>query len=74
VPDHLWLVRPCRDGGCDYVRFLPRQETVEVHEGSHLPPQMPLLKHRHWLAAEEAEARRRDLQQEDGYQFSEPLF
>jgi len=45
-----------------------------VHEGSHLPPQMPLLKHRHWLAAEEAEARRRDLQQEDGYQFSEPLF
>lgn len=74
MPDHLWLVRPRRDGGSDYVRFLPRQETVEVLEGSHLPPQMPLLKRRHWLAAEEAEARRRDLQLEDGYQCSEPLF
>lgn len=35
---------------------------------------MPLLKSRHWLATEEAEARRRDLQQEGGYQFSDPLF
>ncbi|MCP9772098.1 hypothetical protein KBY66_05605 [Synechococcus sp. Tobar12-5m-g] len=74
MPEHLWLVRPRRDGGSDYVRFLPRQGNVEVLEGSHLPPQMPLLKSRHWLATEEAEARRRDLQQEGGYQFSDPLF
>ncbi len=74
MPEPFWLVRPRHDGGSDYVRFLPSQETVEVREGSHLPPQMPLLKRRHWLAAEEAEARRRQLQQEAGYRCSEPLF
>lgn len=74
MPEPLWLVRPRHDGGSDYVRFLPSQETVEIREGSHLPPQMPLLKCRHWLAAEEAEARRRHLQQEAGYHRSEPLF
>jgi hypothetical protein len=45
-----------------------------MREGSHLPPQMPLLKRRCSLPFEEAEACRRRLQQEAGYQRSEPLF
>ena len=60
MPKPLWLVRPRPDGGCDYVSFLPAQGpigaiTVEMREGSHLPPQLPLLKHRKRLGAEEAE-------------------
>jgi len=75
----LWLVRPRSDGGCDYVSFLPGQgpieaATVEMREGSHLPPQLPLLKRRSRLGIHEAEACRRRLQQEAGYQRSEPLF
>lgn len=75
----LWLVRPRSDGGSDYVSFLPAQGVhgpamVEIREGSHLPPQMPLLKRRQRLAAAEAEACRRHLQQEAGYHRSEPLF
>jgi hypothetical protein len=45
-----------------------------MREGSHLPPQMPLLKRRCWLRTEEAELQRRRLQQEAGYHHSEPLF
>jgi len=70
----LWLVRPRSDGGCDYVSFLDCQDLVEVREGSHLPPQMPLLKRRRRLGAAEAEACRRSLQQEAGFRHSEPLF
>ncbi|MCS5705072.1 hypothetical protein NZK27_02595 [Synechococcus sp. FGCU-3] len=75
MPKPLWLVRPRPDGGCDYVSFqsAPAGE-VEMREGSHLPPQMPLLKRRHRLAADEAERCRRQLQQEGGYLHSEPLF
>ena len=78
-PLPLWLVRPRSDGGSDYVRFLPFSSSddtplVEVREGSHLPPQMPLLKRRLRLPAAEAEACRRHLQQEAGYRRSEPLF
>lgn len=78
-PPSLWLVRPRSDGGSDYVSFLPTQglpggAMVEIREGSHLPPQMPLLKRRQRLAAEEADACRRRLQQEAGYRHSEPLF
>jgi hypothetical protein len=47
---------------------------VEIREGSHLPPQMPLLKRRRRLGAAEAEACRRHLQQEAGFHHSEPLF
>jgi hypothetical protein len=47
---------------------------VEMREGSHLPPQLPLLKRRCHLAWEEAEACHRQLQQEAGYHRSEPLF
>ena len=79
MPKPLWLVRPRPDGGCDYVSFLPAQGpigaiTVEMREGSHMPPQMPLLKHRKRLGAEEAERCRHRLQQEAGFHFSEPLF
>lgn len=78
-PSPLWLVRPRSDGGSDYVRFLPSAGNgdaleVEVREGSHLPPQMPLLKRRRRLPAAEAEACRRHLQQVAGYRRSEPLF
>ncbi|QPN69798.1 DUF1651 domain-containing protein [Synechococcus sp. CBW1108] len=79
MPKPLWLVRPRPDGGCDYVNFLPAQgpigaTTVEMREGSHMPPQLPLLKHRKRLGAEEAERCRRKLQQEAGFYCSEPLF
>ncbi|MEB3270537.1 MAG: hypothetical protein VKJ44_02650 [Synechococcus sp.] len=75
----LWLVRPRSDGGSDYVRFLPDAAAagsclVEVREGSHLPPQLPLLKRRRRLAPAEAEACRRHLQQEAGFRRSDPLF
>lgn len=76
MPKPLWLVRPRPDGGCDYVSFQSTAAAgeVEMREGSHLPPQMPLLKRRHRLAAEEAERCRRQLQQEGGYLCSDPLF
>ncbi|MFM7086450.1 MAG: hypothetical protein ACKOXO_05600 [Cyanobium sp.] len=79
TPFPLWLVRPRSDGGSDYVRFVPfaggaDAPLVEVREGSHLPPQMPLLKRRLRLAPAEAEACRRQLQQEAGYRCSDPLF
>lgn len=74
----LWLVRPRSDGGSDYVNFVPAAGPgpwlVEIREGSHLPPQMPLLKSRRRLGPAEAEACRRHLQQEAGFQHSEPLF
>jgi hypothetical protein len=78
-PPAVWLVRPRSDGGSDYVSFAPAPTRagaplVEIREGSHLPPQMPLLKHRRRLAAAEAEACRRHLQQEAGFHHSEPLF
>ncbi|CAK6690183.1 MAG: hypothetical protein CK549_03675 [Cyanobium sp. Baikal-G2] len=79
MPKPLWLVRPRPDGGCDYVSFLPAQgpigvTTVEMREGSHLPPQLPLLKHRKRLGAEEAESCSRRLQLEAGFLSCEPLF
>ena len=79
MPKPLWLVRPRPDGGCDYVSFLPAQgaigaPTVEMREGSHLPPQMPLLKRRSRLGPEEAERCRRRLQLEGGFRCSDPLF
>ncbi|MEB3306941.1 MAG: hypothetical protein VKK98_02195 [Cyanobacteriota bacterium] len=71
-----WLVRPRQDGGCDYVSFQTTASAgvIEMREGSHLPPQMPLLKRRHRLAADEAELRRSQLQLIGGYHCSEPLF
>jgi hypothetical protein len=79
MPKPVWLVRPRHDGGCDYVNFQPDLEdlssgTIVMREGSHLPPQIPLLKHRQRLLLAEAERTCRHLQQDDGYQNSEPLF
>ena len=72
----LWLVRPRADGGCDYVNFVPggADADVEMREGSHLPPQMPLLKRRCRMRSDEAERQRRQLQLEGGFRHSEPLF
>ena len=70
----LWLVRPRSDGGSDYVSFVPSQGQIEIREGSHLPPQMPLLKRRRCIGTAEAEACRRSLQLEAGFRHSEPLF
>ena len=73
----LWLVRPRSDGGSDYVNFQldpGSSDRVEVREGSHLPPQMPLLKRRCHLPAEEAELCRSRLQKEAGFRHSDPLF
>lgn len=89
MPEPLWLVRPRPDGGCDYVNFQPQPgiessgmsstspggtSVVEMRQGSHLPPQLPLLKHR--LRLDPAEARRwqERLLQEGGFRSSEPLF
>ena len=47
--DTLWLLRPCADGGTDYICFRDHRDHVEVLEGYHLPPQMPLIKHRQLL-------------------------
>ncbi len=79
MPISCWLVRPRSDGGTDYVSFRPTQgltgaAMVEIREGSHLPPQMPLLKRRRRLAAADAEACLVRLQREAGYRRSEPLF
>ena len=68
MPPTVWLVRPRTDGGSDYVSFLPFQGGVEIREGSHLPPQMPLLKRRQRLAVEEADLCSRRLLQEAGYE------
>lgn len=81
MPDSVWLVRPRADGGWDYVSFQNQPgmdpaalSTVEMREGSHLPPQMPLLKHRHRLDPAEAERQRQRLQREGGFHRSQPLF
>ena len=70
----FWLARPRSDGGSDCVKFLPGLDGVEIREGSHLPPQMPLLKRRWRLAPAEAEACRQQLLQEAGFRRSDPLF
>jgi hypothetical protein len=72
-----WWVRPRLDGGCDYVRLRSTQEGTEEPlewiEGSHLPPQLPLLKRRCWVTADTAE-HRRDYLMAHGYQLAEPVF
>ena len=79
MPKPLWLVRSRPDGGCDYVNVVPSPGAaaagfVELREGSHLPPQMPLLKRRHRLPADEARRCCQLLQQNDGFRCSDPLF
>lgn len=74
MPGSLWLVRPRTDGGSDYVNFVRGLTEVEMLEGSHLPPQMPLIKRRCRLRLDEAERCRQQLQQSGGYHSSDPLF
>lgn len=74
-----WWVRPRFDGGCDYVRLCshPPQPgvngRVEWVEGSHLPPQMPLLKRRFWVQAEQVQLRQHQLEA-SGFKPGQPIF
>ncbi len=75
-----WWVRPRFDGGCDYVRLrlsgakpADPSGSIEWIEGSHLPPQMPLLKRRLWVSAELAQHRQQQLQA-CGFEPSKPVF
>ena len=47
---------------------------IEMREGSHLPPQMPMQKSRCWRQLDEAEYQRSLLLGQQGFQSSEPLF
>ena len=71
---HVWLLRPCSDGGTDYVCFRPGQDRVEVVEGYHLPPQMPLIKRRSWMNRVDALSCRSWLERSEGFRHGAPLF
>ena len=70
----LWLLRSCDDGGTDYVCFRPQKDVVEILEGYHLPPQMPLIKRRQWLNRSEALHCRQRLEGSEGFRHAAPLF
>ena len=71
---HVWLLRLCSDGGTEYVCFRPGQDRVEVVEGYHLPPQMPLIKRRKWLDSAEVPHCIRQLEKVQGFKHGQPLF
>ena len=69
-----WWVKSHRDGSCDYVRLRASdQQQLEWAEGSHLPPQMPLLKRRFTVSLEAAEVRQLNLLAM-GFRPGQPLF
>ena len=70
----IWLHRPSRDGGIDYVCFRAQQCAVEILEGSHLPPQMPLIKTRISLGSAQARDRRDHFEQCLGFRHGPPVF
>lgn len=72
--DSLWLVRSTSDGGTEYVCFRGASEPVEMVEGYHLPPQMPLIKRRQWLNRSEALHCRERLEGSEGFRNAAPLF
>jgi hypothetical protein len=73
--DSIWLHRPGRGGGIDYICFRhPTQGRIELLEGHHFPPQMPLLKHRSWIGSDQLSDCRRDYEQRQGYRHGPPLF
>ncbi|NDD44834.1 MAG: hypothetical protein EBZ29_04730 [Synechococcaceae bacterium WB9_4xC_028] len=73
--DSIWLQRPGPDGGVDYVCFRrPQQGRVEMLEGHHLPPQLPLLKRRTWIGSDQLSVCRKVFEQDHGYRHSPPLF
>ena len=70
----IWLHRPSRNGGIDYVCFRAQQGAVEILEGSHLPPQMPLIKTRISLGSAQARDRRDHFEQCLGFRHGPPVF
>ncbi len=72
--DTLWLLRPCDDGGTDYVCFRDYRDHVEVLEGYHQPPQMPLIKHRQVLLNAEVPHFRLRFERQQGFRHGPPLF
>ncbi|WP_036915074.1 MULTISPECIES: hypothetical protein [unclassified Prochlorococcus] len=79
VVDNQWLIRPRVDGGTEYVCFRApscndQPGRVEMLVGSHLPPQMPLLKSRQWMGRQEALVCCKQLQSSHGYCHGAPLF
>ena len=69
-----WWVKSHGDGSCDYVRVRSSdQQELEWGEGSHLPPQMPLLKHRFTVSFEAAQLRQQNLLAM-GFKPGQPLF
>ena len=72
--DTLWLLRPCSDGGTDYICFRDHRDHVEVLEGYHLPPQMPLIKHRQLLLSADVPRCRHRFERQQGFRHGPPLF
>ena len=72
--DTLWLHRTSADGGTEYVCFRGCEESIEMIEAYHLPPQMPLLKRRSWLNPSEAIICRHRLECSEGFCHGAPLF
>ena len=69
-----WWVKSHGDGSCDYVRLRSSdQQQMEWVEGSHLPPQMPLLKRRYTVSLEAAQQRQQTLLAM-GFKPGQPLF
>ena len=72
--DTVWLLRPCEDGGTDYVCFRDHCDHVEVLEGYHLPPQMPLITHRQVLLSSDVPSVRNRFERQHGFRHGPPLF
>ena len=74
VDNTCWLMRSSADGGTEYVCFRGSDEPVEMLEGFHLPPQMPLIKRRRWMNRSEALSCRRRLEFSEGFRHGGALF
>jgi len=74
VDNTCWLMRSSADGGTEYVCFRGSDEPVEMLEGFHLPPQMPLIKRRRWMNRSEALSCRHRLEFSEGFRHGRALF
>ena len=74
VDNTCWLMRSSADGGTEYVCFRGGDEPVEMLEGYHLPPQMPLIKRRRWMNRSEALSCRHRLEFSEGFRHGRALF
>ena len=70
----FWLLKNNADGGTEYVCFRGDDESVEMLEGYHLPPQMPLIKRRSWMNRVDALSCRSRLERSEGFRHGAPLF